>query len=357
VQGICPADWHLPTDGEWTTITNFLGGPSVAGGKMKETGTTHWNPPNTAATNESGFTALPGGLYYDGSFLYMSSGGYWWSSTETPYSRAWTHYIGYNYSYVYRYNNYKTYGLSVRCVRDNLIIHTNGRNLFDNFSIRAKDQANNLSGSNNKNNEPVHFIFKGGNPAEAVYTFFIKGMEIGDEIGIYDEAKLVGSGVINSDNIFENSVPVFGNLYKVGNIPIIKVWDKSENIQYVLNNYTFSNPYGDAWTENVFPAEDGEYSLLHFSTTVISDENKIDQYISIYPNPSDGIFNISIEGVNGKVQIKVFDVHGNNYRIFEIEGTRNIITEKLDLKELPAGVYFISFSGKDFNQVKKIVIQ
>ena len=79
--------------------------------------------------------------------------------------------------------------------------------------------------------------------------------------------------------------------------------------------------------------------------------------ISIFPNPSEGIFNISIEGVSGKVQIKVFDVHGNNYRFFEIEGTNNLITEKLDLKELAAGVYFISFSGEDFNQVKKIVIQ
>ena len=79
--------------------------------------------------------------------------------------------------------------------------------------------------------------------------------------------------------------------------------------------------------------------------------------ISIYPNPSEGIFNISIEGVSGTIQIKVFDVHGNDYRIFEVEGTKNIITEKLDLKELAADIYFISFSGKDFNQVKKIVIQ
>ena len=100
-----------------------------------------------------------------------------------------------------------------------------------------------------------------------------------------------------------------------------------------------------------------KYSLLHFSTAGIANENEINQAISIYPNPSEGIFNISIEGVIGKVQIKVFDIHGNDYRLFEIEGTKNITTKQLDLKELAAGVYFISFSGKEFSQVKKIVLK
>ena len=58
---LCPSGWHVPTDAEWTILENHLGGISVAGGKMKETGTEHWFAPNTDATNESGFTALPGG--------------------------------------------------------------------------------------------------------------------------------------------------------------------------------------------------------------------------------------------------------------------------------------------------------
>ena len=198
-----------------------------------------------------------------------------------------------------------------------------------------------------------------GDPSEPVWTiYFEKGtLETGDEIAIYDGEILTGSGVVVSDNIFENEIPIFSNLYEVGNKAIIKVWDKSENKEYVLNDYTFSNPYGDAWTEDVFPAEDGEYSLLHFSTTGISDENEMNQYISIYPNPSDGIFNISIEGLSGTVQIKVFDIHGNDYRFFEVEGTKNIINEKLELKELATGVYFISFTSRNLSQVEKIVIQ
>jgi uncharacterized protein (TIGR02145 family) len=60
-KNVCPAGWHIPSDAEWTTLTDYLGGASVAGSKLKETGTTHWLSPNTGATNESGFTALPGG--------------------------------------------------------------------------------------------------------------------------------------------------------------------------------------------------------------------------------------------------------------------------------------------------------
>ena len=209
------------------------------------------------------------------------------------------------------------------------------------------------------NVKPKHFNIKNANPYDPVWTiYFEQGtLNIGDEIAVFDNEKLAGEGIVVSNNIFENAIPVFSNLYEVGNKPIIKVWDKSEKKEYVLSDYTFSNPYGDAWVENVFPAEDGEYSLLHFSTTGISDENEMDQYISIYPNPSEGIFNISIEGVYGKVQIKIFDIHGNDYRFYEIEGANNIINKKLDLKGLATGVYFISFSGKGFNQVKKIVIQ
>ncbi|MBA7544886.1 hypothetical protein ES705_37247 [subsurface metagenome] len=79
---LCPTGWHVPTDAEWTTLTDYLGGASVAGGKLKETGTAHWSYPNTGATNESGFTALPGGgRSLNGTFGYVGSSGGWWSST------------------------------------------------------------------------------------------------------------------------------------------------------------------------------------------------------------------------------------------------------------------------------------
>ncbi|MCD4792484.1 MAG: fibrobacter succinogenes major paralogous domain-containing protein [Bacteroidales bacterium] len=123
VQGVCPDDWHLPSDAEWTELTDYLGGSSVAGGKMKETGTDHWDSPNTGATNESGFTALPGGYRRcnDGNFYSLGIHGIFWSATEyTEFGGTCTHsrILPYNHSNVSHSLDNKGYGFSVRCLRD-----------------------------------------------------------------------------------------------------------------------------------------------------------------------------------------------------------------------------------------------
>jgi len=118
-KNICPVGWHVSTDAEWTTLSTYLGGTSVAGGKLKESGTAHWTTPNPGATNESGFTALPGGYrYYDGTYFSgIGSYGYWWSSSPDGVF-ADIRYIYYNNSNITRsYNNLK-FGHSVRCVKD-----------------------------------------------------------------------------------------------------------------------------------------------------------------------------------------------------------------------------------------------
>ena len=82
-EGICPSGWHIPSDVEFTQLTDFLGGESVAGGKMKEAGYDHWNSPNTGSTNSSGWTGLPGGYLYSGGFGHKGSYGNWWSASES----------------------------------------------------------------------------------------------------------------------------------------------------------------------------------------------------------------------------------------------------------------------------------
>ena len=119
VQGVCPDGWHLPSDAEWTELTDYLGGTSDAGGKLKETGTTHWNSSNTSATNETGFTALPGGnRNNNGTFNNIGNNGNWWSATENNTNNAWNRNMNYNNSNVNRNNNNKELGFSVRCLRD-----------------------------------------------------------------------------------------------------------------------------------------------------------------------------------------------------------------------------------------------
>lgn len=117
-RNIAPEGWHVPTDTEWTVLTTYLGGVSVAGGKLKETGTTHWLSPNIGATNESGFTALPGG-YRDlyGDYYVNENYGYWWSSTMSS-TDAWVRILLSNNINVVRNNSKIIYGFSVRCVRD-----------------------------------------------------------------------------------------------------------------------------------------------------------------------------------------------------------------------------------------------
>jgi uncharacterized protein (TIGR02145 family) len=118
-RGLAPTGYHVPTDAEWTTLTTYLGGLTVAGGKLKETGIVHWNTPNTAATNESLFTALPGGLRVDdGSFLIIDYYGYWWSSSELDAANAWYRTLGYNNGIAYRFNYYKTNGFSIRLIKN-----------------------------------------------------------------------------------------------------------------------------------------------------------------------------------------------------------------------------------------------
>ncbi len=119
VQGICPNGWHLPSDDEWTELTTFLGGISVAGGKMKEPGTTHWNSPNTGANNSSGFTALPGGYrYYHGAFHHKGNYAHWWSATQVDATSAWHRVLDYSNGDALRDYANKESGFSVRCLRN-----------------------------------------------------------------------------------------------------------------------------------------------------------------------------------------------------------------------------------------------
>lgn len=133
-RGVCPEDWHIPSDDEFKTLEMFLGmSESEAndtglrgtneGGKMKETGLEHWNTPNTGATNESGFNGFPAGYRSEsyGNYYSMGNYGFFWSSTELTYegsSSAWNRVLNYFNSGVNRDDYSKQYGLSVRCLKD-----------------------------------------------------------------------------------------------------------------------------------------------------------------------------------------------------------------------------------------------
>jgi uncharacterized protein (TIGR02145 family) len=118
-RNIAPAGFHVATDAEWTTLVSYLGGDTIAGGKLKETGTSHWNSPNTGATNSTGFTALPGGnRFINDQFWDLGNMAALWTSTEKDASNAMYWKLAYNGKYVSTQFEKKKWGFSVRCVKD-----------------------------------------------------------------------------------------------------------------------------------------------------------------------------------------------------------------------------------------------
>lgn len=124
-RNICPCGWHVPTDAEWKELIDYLGGPFVAGGKMKSKGnlfdgTGLWTHPNHAATNESGFSGLPGGYReVDGEFRSRNNFTFWWSSSEENEYFSIGFALRYNFGDVITagYANKKS-GFSIRCIKN-----------------------------------------------------------------------------------------------------------------------------------------------------------------------------------------------------------------------------------------------
>ncbi len=119
LQGICPEGWHLPTNSDWDILSDYLGGTYEAGGKMKETGTTHWNSPNTGATNSSGFTGYGGGYRSTNSYFYaFKNTGFFWTSNQvsSPSIDANNRYLWHDNANISDGFNNKNYGFSVRCM-------------------------------------------------------------------------------------------------------------------------------------------------------------------------------------------------------------------------------------------------
>jgi uncharacterized protein (TIGR02145 family) len=120
-RGLAPAGWKIPTDDDWTILTDYLGGENVAGGKLKEAGTTHWLAPNTDAINNYDFTALPGGYRGNtGDYYNIGTNGYWWSSTENDTYDAWYRYLNFDTGNAYREIGSKKDGVSVRLIKTSI---------------------------------------------------------------------------------------------------------------------------------------------------------------------------------------------------------------------------------------------
>ncbi len=192
---------------------------------------------------------------------------------------------------------------------------------------------------------PVHFNFEGGNAADPVYTLYVSGLEIGDEVAAFDGDKLTGSMKISSNYIFDNELPVFSTLsdgqgYIERNPIILKVWDHvSKNIENVeFNMEDVSNSY----QENVYPTEDGEFSIVNIKKSIAKEKS-----ITIYPNPAENVINISCP--NQISNVSIFNFVGQ--KVYNGNSTR------ISTDNLKSGVYIIRIKTTECSKIEKITIK
>jgi len=202
-------------------------------------------------------------------------------------------------------------------------------------------------------------------------------LEKGDEMAICDGTKIVGvetmveTPVRGLYNVSLTAFKVLGDLtegYTPGNALSVIFWDRSTGMEYRDCIVQFANPYGDAWTQTVFPSENNDYSIAEIhakgitnndrsalsdespskmTTTGIDDSESI--HLNIYPNPSQGIF--TVEGIANIIKISVFDAFGG--KIFQ--DAMNL-PAKVDLSAHPKGIYFIRVETANSMFFEKLII-
>jgi len=200
--------------------------------------------------------------------------------------------------------------------------------------------------------KPNHFQFEGGNAADPIYTIYVEGLEIGDEVAVFDANKMVGASAIISENALYNSVPVFSTLnqekgFKSGNPISIVVWDAQYQTE-VSANYTFINEYANTYTKTTFPSIDGEFSIINVAKA--SKGLKSEPEISLYPNPASDQLNI-ISNYNIK-RIKVLNFVGQI--ILKIEINKKALS--INTSAYKSGVYIFQIETDNGVKTKKVSI-
>ena len=195
--------------------------------------------------------------------------------------------------------------------------------------------------------KPSHLIFEGGNAAEAVYTIYVNGLEIGDEVAAYNGNVILGSMTVNSDNVFENGLAIFSELvngqgYVSGEPISLKVWS-NENVS--VANFEMESIY-NSYVSNVYPDNDGEYSVVKFTNG-----SSLTEEIVIYPNPANDILNINS---NSNVSnIKVLNYLGQTIDNINVNG----MNVTINTSTYDAGIYFIQIETEKEISTQKIIIE
>ncbi len=401
----CPSGWHIPGGSEWRELIDFLGGDSVAAGKLKEPGYAHWIPPNTAATNSSGFTSLPAGYKETITDVNLGEEAVYWSSQST-----------YQDLIVYRLRNdspiikkgYFEYErdsyASVRCIKD--------KNYFFAGSGDSLSISNTQTGSYifyttqtiSSCESPLDTVTLTINPIPQVPLTgdisVCEGEEVpdlsatGENIQWYTDSKL--TTLVNSDNSFSTgqtqaglysyyvtqtelnceSQAEFVNLlihslpfFDLGNDTIVFIdqnitldigipeyfylWSNGSDLSYIeisgseigLGDHT----YWVAVTDANLCTNSDSIKVTVIDPTKLKIANTVNS-IKIYPNPARNLIIIETNKA-GQYSIEITSLNGQQILMADMEGT----THQIDLSSFQKGVYFITIRSDDFVTTKKII--
>jgi len=197
---------------------------------------------------------------------------------------------------------------------------------------------------------PTHFQFSSGNPADAVYTMYIKGLGIGDEVAAFDGDIMVGAMKVNSQNTFDNELAVFSTLtnikgYSAGNQIKLKVWD-SKTGKIIDMNFNMELIY-DSYISEKYPLEDGKYSIVNITKdSMISDEK-----IQVFPNPAKE--NIFITSKNEILKVLIYNCVGQ----VVFENNINDIYSQINTSSFDSGIYLIRIKTINGLETHKVAIK
>jgi len=253
-----------------------------------------------------------------------------------------------------------TAGAMLRKIGPNWINSIGDLNPGEAYIVRMNDadiliypeSAEKFSGINNL--QPQHFKFNGGNAADPVYTIYIDGLEIGDEVAAFDGNKLLGSTVINSFDQLDNDLSIFstiteGSGYKNGNEIILKVWSAYTG-EINIVDFVMNNNYEKSYNGKVYPSEDGQFSLVSITKNSSTLFNNSDDVI-IYPNPASDF--IKITSKNQITSIKLLNSVGK--LVYQSD---NIVKDiQIDISCYQSGVYVLQIITANKIITKKITIK
>ena len=200
-----------------------------------------------------------------------------------------------------------------------------------------------------------HFVFEGGNAADPIYSIYVSGLNIGDEVTVFDGDKMVGASVVVSEYVLENSVPVFSTLteekgFEANNPISLVVWD-TQNQTEVSATYTFDNEYAKAYVKTTFPENDGEFSVINVTKGAIGTLKAALTEVSIYPNPATDVLNIVSNNTINRVRI----LNSVGQIMFNSELNNTILN--VNTTNYQSGIYFIQLETNDGIITEKVTIK